>query len=125
MTIDATTRGLTTNIHKTMMMQKLSKMYSKDIWGAKLVDKGDDMIGQKVAVGDVVMTVIDDKMVLMSVVSIMAGKSWKGGSVIRHGFTLVRYKSKCKQVKVHRNSWDIFKVGPEQITAAVLSGRLQ
>ena len=125
MTIDATTRGLITNIHKTMMMQKLNKIYPASPWNTKPVDEGDDMIGQKVAVGDVVMTVIDDKMVLMSVVSIVADEFWQANSAMRRSFTLVRYKSKHKQVKIQRSSWNIFKVGPEQITAAVLSGRLQ
>lgn len=125
MTIDATTRGLITNIHKTMMMQKLNKINPTSTWNTKPVDEGDDMIGQKVAVGDVVMAIIDDKMVLMSVVSIVVVESWQANSAMRHSFTLVRYKSKRKQVKIQRSNLDIFKVGPEQITAAVLSGRLQ
>ena len=125
MTIDATTRGLITNLHKTMMMQKLNKAHVTSPWGTKPADEGDDMIGQKVAEGDVVMTVIDDKMVLMSVVEIREDELWRKGEPMRHVFKLVRYKSKRKQVKIDRSGWGIFKVGPEQIAAAVLSGRLQ
>ena len=114
-----------TQLHKTMMMSKLNKAYSSSPWGCKPADEGEDVIGQKVCVDDVVMTVIDDKMVLMSVVGISLDEFWKGSPSMRHSFTLVRYKSKRKQVKVQRNSWGVFKVGPEQIAAAVLSGRLQ
>lgn len=114
-----------TQLHKTMMMSKLNKAYASSPWMCEPVDEGEDMIGQRVRIDDVVMTVIDDKMVLMRVIGISLDEFWKSNPSMRHGFTLVRYKSKRKPVRVQRNSWGVFKVGPEHIASAVLSGRLQ
>lgn len=82
---------------------------------------GKDIIGEQVMVGDVVLTVIDDKLCLVEITGI---QEWKGilRPQIVHKYSCKRYRTTLKEVRLYRHSDEIFKVKPEQVAKALLTG---
>ncbi len=89
-----------------------------------VITEGVDMIGQELRVNDVAVTLIGDRLTLVEVLSITKDEIWRQSPRMYYRFIVSRYKSKIKEVKMSRRSHELFKVAPEIVSAAVLSGRL-